>query len=186
MIMTASVLSDGVMVFGRGDLRVDPTAVFEPNVLLDLGGSGTGRITIGSRSKIKACTVIRAYNGSIEIGHRVSIGEFCLLAGHGNIEIEDHVIVGSHCSMSSSEHLFASSAPVRYQGELFSTIAVRAGAWLGAGVRVMAGVEIGSNSVIGAGSVVTRDVPSRHIAYGVPCRAVSSVQEYALKGYDFI
>ena len=36
----------------------------------------------------------------------------------------------------------------------------------------MPGVTIGDNVVIGAGSVVTKDIPSNSIAYGIPCRVV--------------
>jgi acetyltransferase-like isoleucine patch superfamily enzyme len=174
-----------VDVRGHGSLSVAKSASFEPYVLLDLGNSGDGRIEIGSRSKLKSFSVVRAYNGSVVIGHRVSIGEYCLLAGHGGLVINDHVILGSHCSLTTSEHLFASGCPIRYQGERIAPIVIGEGAWLGAGVRVMAGVNIGRNSVIGAGSVVTKDIPPRHVAYGVPCRVVCAVAEYEMRGFEF-
>jgi maltose O-acetyltransferase len=44
--------------------------------------------------------------------------------------------------------------------------------WLGARVVVMSGVTIGEGSVIGAGSVVTRDIPARTIAAGVPAKVI--------------
>jgi len=45
-------------------------------------------------------------------------------------------------------------------------------AWLGMGVRVMDGVRIGEGAVVGANSVVTKDVPSYHIAVGSPARII--------------
>jgi maltose O-acetyltransferase len=39
-------------------------------------------------------------------------------------------------------------------------------------VIVMSGVTIGEGSVVGAGSVVTRDIPRRTIAAGVPARVI--------------
>ena len=45
-------------------------------------------------------------------------------------------------------------------------------------VTVLKGVTIGDNCFIGAGSVVTKDIPSNSIAVGVPCRVISSLEEY--------
>jgi maltose O-acetyltransferase len=44
--------------------------------------------------------------------------------------------------------------------------------WLGARVVVLRGVTIGAHSVVAAGSVVTRDIPPRTLAAGVPARVV--------------
>jgi len=46
------------------------------------------------------------------------------------------------------------------------------GVTIGAGATVVDSVTIGRNSVIGAGSVVTRDIPSDVVAYGVPAKVV--------------
>jgi len=43
---------------------------------------------------------------------------------------------------------------------------------VGANATVIQGVNIGDNSIIGAGSIVVRDVPSKVIAYGNPCKVV--------------
>jgi maltose O-acetyltransferase len=48
-------------------------------------------------------------------------------------------------------------------------------AWLATGVIVCPGVTIGTGCVIGAGSVVTRDMPARHLCFGNPCRPVRAI-----------
>lgn len=45
-----------------------------------------------------------------------------------------------------------------------------AGARVGSGSVILAGVTIGADALVGAGSVVTRDIPARSVAYGVPAR----------------
>jgi acetyltransferase-like isoleucine patch superfamily enzyme len=176
--------SPNIVVRGIGELAISDSARVESFVVLDLGESGQGVINVGERSKLKSFSVVRAYNGNVAIGRRVSIGEHCLLAGHGSITIGDHVILGSHCSITSSEHIFSGDSSIRFQGETISPVVIEPGAWLGAGVRVTAGVTIGQGSVVGAGSIVTRDVPPSSVAYGVPCRVVASVEDYSLKGFD--
>jgi galactoside O-acetyltransferase len=50
--------------------------------------------------------------------------------------------------------------------------------WIGAGAIIMPGITIGDHSVIGAGSVVTRDIPSRVVAVGNPCRVMREINEH--------
>jgi acetyltransferase-like isoleucine patch superfamily enzyme len=49
---------------------------------------------------------------------------------------------------------------------------IGAGAWLGAGAKVLDGVSIGDRAVIGAGAVVRDAVPDAAVAVGVPARIV--------------
>jgi len=49
--------------------------------------------------------------------------------------------------------------------------------WFGAGVTVCPGVTIGEGCVIGAGSVVTKDIPARFFAAGVPCQVIRPISE---------
>ena len=50
-------------------------------------------------------------------------------------------------------------------------MAIGAGAWLGAGAKILDGVTIGDRAIVGAGAVVREAVPDGAIAVGVPaCR----------------
>lgn len=77
---------------------------------------------------------------------------------HDNV-VEDHVFIASGVVLSG---------------------AVRIGenALLDDGVVVSIGKNVGAGSIVGAGSVVTRNVPPRVIAYGVPCRVVRANDKY--------
>jgi len=58
-------------------------------------------------------------------------------------------------------------------GEIFDPMSGAGdGAWLATGVIVCPGVTIGDDAVVGAGSVVTKDLPPRHLCFGNPCRVV--------------
>jgi Acetyltransferase (isoleucine patch superfamily) len=46
------------------------------------------------------------------------------------------------------------------------------GVCIGAYVCILPGVTMGDNMFVGAGSGVTKDIPSRVVAYGNPCRVI--------------
>jgi acetyltransferase-like isoleucine patch superfamily enzyme len=50
------------------------------------------------------------------------------------------------------------------------------GARVGSGSVILSGVTVGEEALVGAGSVVTRDIPSRAVAYGVPARVRRAAQ----------
>ena len=47
--------------------------------------------------------------------------------------------------------------------------------WLGGGVIVCPGVTIGQDTVVRAGAVVTKDLPERVVAAGVPARVLREI-----------
>ena len=64
-----------------------------------------------------------------------------------------------------------------YNLEYAKPITIGSNCWLAANVTVCGGVTIGEGCVIGAGSVVTRDIPPRSLAAGVPCRVIREITE---------
>ena len=112
-------------------------------------------------------------DGRIDVGSRVTIGEYCYLAGHGGLTIGDNSIVAPHCCISAANHIFDDlSAPIRFQGETTLGIHIGSDVWIGARTVILDGVSIGNGCVIGAGSVVTKSLPDYAIAIGSPCEVV--------------
>ena len=54
-------------------------------------------------------------------------------------------------------------------------VTIRKGAWLGAKVIVLPGVDLGKNTVIAAGAVVTKSVPPRVVAGGIPATIIKKI-----------
>lgn len=104
--------------------------------------------------------------------------------GGGSITIEDGVLLGPSVKMFTSRHRFADpEIPIIDQGmEDPEDIVVRKGCWIGAGAIILPGVTIGEHAVVGAGSVVTRDVPARTLAVGVPARVIPRHDEDSIVG----
>ncbi len=56
----------------------------------------------------------------------------------------------------------------------FAEITIGERVWVGANCTIIGGVDIGDQAVIGAGAVVTKDIPARCVAVGVPARVIRS------------
>jgi acetyltransferase-like isoleucine patch superfamily enzyme len=54
---------------------------------------------------------------------------------------------------------------------------IKYAARIGANVTLLPGVTIGRNAVVGAGSLVTRNIPDRVIAFGSPARIKGMVRD---------
>ena len=166
---TANV-DESVRIVGSGSLHLGMYSSIEPNVFIDLGSGGD--VFIGDRTKIKYGAVLRAYDGSIDINNRVSIGEYTLCAGHGGLTINDNVIIAGHCYITASEHIYDSELATRFQGEICEGIVIGENCWIGANVTILDGTVLGKGSIIGAGAVVNKDTIENSINVGIPCRAV--------------
>lgn len=115
-----------------------------------------------------------------EFGDGISVGEGfyanfdCVMLDGGGITIGDRVLLGPRVGLYTSNH--ALDPAERAAGAcVASPIVIGDDVWVGGGVTVNPGVSIGAGAVIGSGSVVTRDVPARTLAAGVPARPIREI-----------
>ncbi len=119
--------------------------------------------------------------GSIQIGERVQINDFCHIAAVHSIRIGDDALIASRVFIADHDHgtysgvnQHSSPSVVPAARKIRSAeVVIEDRVWIGEGVAVLSGVRIGAGSVIGAGAVVARDVPSNCIAVGVPAKVVA-------------
>ena len=69
------------------------------------------------------------------------------------------------------------SAPIQDQPGALRLVRIGAGSWIGSNAIVLA--DVGCDTIVGAGAVVTRPLPDRVIAAGVPARVVRRRDEPA-------
>ncbi len=67
-----------------------------------------------------------------------------------------------------------------YQDFVASSGGVKLGnnIYIARNVTILKGVTIGNNCIIGAGSIITKTIPDNSVACGVPCRVISSIEDY--------
>ena len=106
------------------------------------------------------------------LGERAYIGPGCHF---GLVELGADVLIGAgvHIPSGARAHAISDSAvPIREQPFVRSRIRVGEGSWIGSAAVIMA--DVGSNSIVGSGAVVTKPIPDRVVAAGVPARVLKA------------
>jgi acetyltransferase-like isoleucine patch superfamily enzyme len=104
------------------------------------------------------------------IGDRVKIHSNCYVAQY--TELEDDVFLAPGVTIANDLYPGNAGSAETMAGPL-----IRQGAQIGVNVTLLPYVTIGSGAIIGAGSVVTRDIPDRMVAYGNPAVPVRPVPD---------
>jgi virginiamycin A acetyltransferase len=109
-------------------------------------------------------------SASASIGERAYVGPRCHL-GWAVIEPDVLLAAGVHVPSGGRTHgMDDPSVPIRDQPSVKVAVRIGAGAWVGSAAVVLA--DVGRDAVVGAGAVVTRPVPDRSVAGGVPARVL--------------
>jgi acetyltransferase-like isoleucine patch superfamily enzyme len=125
------------------------------------------RVTIGSRSVVGRGSTVE---NDTAIGARVKIQTQVYVTAY--MTIEDDVFVGPGVTTTNDDTMGRHDKSYSLRGPV-----LRRACRIGGGVTLCPGVEIGEEAFIAAGAVVTRDVPARGVAMGVPARVVREIGE---------
>jgi acetyltransferase-like isoleucine patch superfamily enzyme len=111
-----------------------------------------------------------------EFGDKVTLMPMCYVDAAGGLRIGHDVAIAHGSSILTSGHDYSSKS----RSTIDTTCHLKATSigddvWVGCGVRILAGVAVGSHTVIGAGAVVTKDIPQRSLAVGVPAKVIGEV-----------
>ncbi len=124
--------------------------------------------------------------------HKTVVVEFGTIFSRAGARLDEHAYIGPDCHLglvhverdvllAASVHIPSGprthgigdlSTPIREQPRAEQRVRIGAGSWIGEAAVVMA--DVGREAVVGAGAVVTRPVPPRVVAAGVPARVLRS------------
>lgn len=104
---------------------------------------------------------------------RIDLSRPCLITIGDDVDINTHFTIMTH---DFANFVFRNL----FSDYINSSGAVTIGnnVYFGTQVTVLKGVTIGNNCIIGAGSIVTKDIPDNSVAAGVPCKVITSIDDY--------
>ncbi|MDD5707493.1 MAG: acyltransferase [Kiritimatiellae bacterium] len=173
------------VVFGRGvtlrhahKIALGEGCIIDDGALLDAKGSANRGIELGNGVYIGRNTNVYCKNGDIVVGDRANFSANCTLFSSNRLSVGAGCMVGAYCYfLSGGEYDYHDATPFADQSGMCTRGPLEIGAdcWFGARVTVLDAACIGQRCVIGAGAVVTKPVPDRSLALGVPAKPVRQV-----------
>lgn len=105
-------------------------------------------------------------------GAKLVLGKDSYINSDCKIRCRRSIIIGDRCAISHDFTVMDSDFHKINGRALEKEVIIGNHVWIGTRVTVLKGVTIGDGAVIGAGSVVTKDIPARCMAAGVPARVI--------------
>ena len=170
------------VVIGRHVALRHPSKIFlgdgvvvDDNAVLDAKGAGNRGISLGPGVYVGRNTIVYCKGGDIEIGAEASLSADCIVFSSNRLSIGAGTMVGSFSYLlSGGEYDWRSGVPFAKQSgmETKGPLDIGENCWIGAHVTVLDAACVGAGAAVGAGAVVSRPLPARCLALGVPARPV--------------
>jgi len=174
-------LQDRVILGHRAISKVERPTVIGAGTTLHSNSTVFAGVTIGKNCRVGNNSVIRENNtigDNCKIGMLVQIENtsvignnvFVVAGSHitAYATIEDNVFIGGHVITTNDRQM--NRGEIKLKGPT-----IKRAARIGSNATILPAVVIGEEAVVGAGAVVTKDIPARMVALGVPAKPVKKV-----------
>ncbi len=112
----------------------------------------------------------------VNIGKNVHIGPGCTL----DYPYPYFITIEDGASLAGNDYVLAHSTPMEYHSRCVESFVaptvIGRNAWVGVNVTILPGTTVGEGAIVAAGAVVTKDIPPRTLAAGVPARVVKTLE----------
>ena len=158
------------------------------NAIIRSGTIIYSNVQIGDNFKTGHGVMIRE---NTIVGHDCIIGTKAILDGYVKIGNKSFIQSGCYITQSTEIGDFVFIAPNvvtldnKYivMGEGLNGPKIGNGVRIGGNTTILSGVKIGDHSLIGAGSVVSRDIRAKSLAYGNPARIIRKLTDQEVEKY---
>ena len=154
------IVKEPVTRIGEGSVIRSGSIIYKHMVVGKSLRTGHGvlireHVTIGDNCVVGTQAILDGY---IRVGSGSMIQSQCYVAQ--SVRIGDGVFIAPGCVFLDNKRMILGQGLEGAKIEDYVRIS--------AGTKILPGVTIGKYALIGAGSVVTKDVPAKAVAYGVP------------------
>jgi serine O-acetyltransferase len=104
----------------------------------------------------------------IDLPYQADIGKGLYIGHFGGIIINPSVKMGEYCNLSQDITI-----GIAGRGEKRGSPTIGNRVYIGSGARLIGAITIGNDVAIGANAVVTKDLPDKAVAVGVPAKIIS-------------
>ena len=158
----------------REEIQAIGFAAVGENVWIDRSARfyGASRISIGSRVRIDAYSILSAGAEGISIGNHVHISVYVFLTGAARIELHDFSGLSARVTIYSSNDDYLGDAltgptiPEELRKVTNAPVIVGRHSVVGAGSVILPGVTISEGACVGALSLIKKDIPPFLIVAG--------------------
>jgi len=164
----------GRIILARSGVDAEGRVSISHGVRLRATDGATARLADGVI--IDRSADITAKYGTLAIGSRSYLGQFCVICARESITIGADCLIAEHVSIRDQDHRFGHGLTTAKAGFTTAPILIGNNVWIGAKATVIKGVTIGDNVVVAANSVVTHDIPSNVVVAGVPARILREIK----------
>lgn len=164
-----------VKEFGKGSLIAPGVKIMTPQ-----------NISIGNNSSIMSHCIIETCevdgnNPQLEIGDRVSIGEYSHITCANKVVIGNGVLTGRFVLITDNSHGnntkdVVDIAPLAREIHSNGPVHIGENVWIGDKVTILPNVKIGKGCIIAANAVVTKDIPEYSVAAGIPAKIIKTIK----------
>jgi len=133
------------------------------------------RVKFGKGCVVGKARLITYYGGRIIVGKNTTILEACEFFAHRSthIQIGDDCMLAKRTIIMTRNHVFDDpNQKIVNQGTKDKDVRIGSDVWTGLDTKILPGVKIGDGCVIGTGAVVTKDIPPKCVAVGVPAKVI--------------
>ena len=172
----------------KGLMIKDPTTSIGESSIIRSGSTIYKNVVIGKKLRTGHNILIREHT---RIGDNCVVGTQAVLDGY--IEIGSKSMIQSQCYIAQSVRIgsgvFISPGCMFFDnkkiilGEGLNGATIEDYVRIGGSAKILPGITIGKYALIGAGSVVTRSISSKAIAYGIPAEVEGFQTDEEIKKY---
>ncbi|HEX2950568.1 MAG TPA: serine acetyltransferase [Armatimonadota bacterium] len=104
----------------------------------------------------------------IDLPETADIGRGLYIGHFGGIFVAHGAVIGENCNLSQGVTIGYAG-----RGDQWGCPNIGNRVYIAAGAKVIGRISIGDDAVIGANAVVTKDIPNKAVAVGVPAKVIS-------------